>query len=163
MAIMTPANICSEFRKCGIYPYDRNAIKCGVAPQNAETPDGSSVNKESEITFTEEEEKLHQTRNEEGYNPLDENYVNWLEQNHPSDIPADLQPLTQSMPSTSGSQDLQMPGPEPSVDSLSSGDASEFELTLDAQQQQQSCLDPHCLCHPCHLLQKLYQLQLSHL
>ena len=36
MATMTPTNICSGFRTCGIYPYDRNAIKCGVASQNPE-------------------------------------------------------------------------------------------------------------------------------
>lgn len=131
MATMTPANICSGFRKCSIYPYNRNAIKCGVTPQNAETPDRSNVSTESKIAFTEEEEKLYQTRYEEGYNLFDENYVKWLEQNHPSDIPADLQPLTQTMSSTSGSQDL-MPETEPSVDSLSSKDAS--EATSDTHQ-----------------------------
>ena len=68
---MTPANICSGFRKCGIYPYDRNAIKCGVAPQNPNTPDESSVSTESEMIFTEEEEKLYQTRYKEGYNLFD--------------------------------------------------------------------------------------------
>ena len=62
-------------------------------------------------------------RYEEGYNLFDGKYVNWFERNHPSDIPADLQVLTQSMPCTSGSQDL-VPRAELSFDSLSSKYAS---------------------------------------
>jgi hypothetical protein len=123
MKTMTPANICSGFKKCGIYPYDRTAIKCGIAPQNLKSPDESSKTTESGIAFTEEEEKLYQTRYEEGYNLFDEKYVKWLEQNHPSNIPADFQHFTQSMPSTGGFEDLE-PGGEPSVDSTSSKDAS---------------------------------------
>ena len=83
MATMTPVNICSGFRKCGIYPYDQNAIKCGVTPQNPDTPDESSVSTESEMVFT-EEERLYQTRYEEGYNLFDGKYMKWLKQNHPT-------------------------------------------------------------------------------
>ena len=34
MATMTPANICSGFRKCGIYPFDPNAIDCTISTNN---------------------------------------------------------------------------------------------------------------------------------
>ena len=128
MITMTPSNICSGFKKCGIYPYDRNAIKCGVVSQSPKTADESAVSTESEIAFSEEEEKLYQTRYEEGYNLFDEKYVKWLEQNHLSDIPDDLQPLTHNMPSTSASEDL-VPGAEPSVNSLSSKASSETHKT----------------------------------
>lgn len=87
---MTPTNICSGFRTCGIYPYDRNAIKWGVVPQNPELSHKSSVGRGSEIAFTEEEVKLYERRYKEGYNLFDDKYVKWLEQNHPSYIPADL-------------------------------------------------------------------------
>ena len=128
MITMTPSNICFRFKKCGIYPYDRNAIKCGVVSQSPKTADKSAVSTESEIVFSEEEEKLYQTRYEEGYNLFDEKYVKWLEQNHLSDIPDDLQPLTHNMPSTSASEDL-VPGAEPSVNSLSSKASSETHKT----------------------------------
>ena len=68
----------------------------GTRLQNVETPDGSSVSTESELTFTEAEEKLYQARYEEGYNLLNEMYGKWLEQNNPLDIPADLQPSLSS-------------------------------------------------------------------
>ena len=97
---MTPANICSGFKKCGIYPYDRTAIKCVMAPQNPKTPDESTTTTENGIAFTEVEENLYQTRYEEGYNLFDEKYIKWLEQNHPLNIPADVQYLTQRTLST---------------------------------------------------------------
>ena len=34
MATMTPANICSGFRKCGIYPFNPDAIDCTISTDN---------------------------------------------------------------------------------------------------------------------------------
>ena len=34
MATMIPANICSGFRKCGIYPYNPDAIDCSISTNN---------------------------------------------------------------------------------------------------------------------------------
>ena len=73
MATMTPANICSEFRTCGSYPFDLSAIiSCGVTSQNPESLDKSNVSTESEVAFTKDEVKVYQRRFEEGYNLFDE-------------------------------------------------------------------------------------------
>ena len=50
-----------------------------MVSQSPKTADKSAVSTESEIVFSEEEEKLYQTRYEEGYNLFDEKYVKWLE------------------------------------------------------------------------------------
>lgn len=104
---MTPANISAQDsgNVVSIHMIKMLLRTCAVpsGSWNPETTEESSVSTGSEIIFTEEEEKLYQTRYEEGYNLFDEKYVKWLYQNHPSDIVAYLQPLTQSMPSTSQS------------------------------------------------------------
>ena len=35
---MTPVNICSGFRKCGIYPFDANAFDCTISTDNPAGP-----------------------------------------------------------------------------------------------------------------------------
>ena len=42
MMTMTPSNICSGFKKCGIYPFNPNAIQCGLVASS--TVDNSGVN-----------------------------------------------------------------------------------------------------------------------
>ena len=91
--------------------------------QRTLSTDKSSMTTENGIAFTEEEEKLYQTRYEEGYNLFDEKYIKWHEQIYPLNIPADFQHLIQSTLSTGGPEDL-VPGSEPLVDSISSKDAS---------------------------------------
>ena len=34
MTTMTPANICSGFRKCGVFPYNPDAIDCSISTDN---------------------------------------------------------------------------------------------------------------------------------
>ena len=103
MSTMTPANICSGFRTCGIHPFNRNAIKIpgtvaskvsGESGESGDSVEMSENDKEANSTpnpvggepsFTPEEEKLYETRYEEGYNIFDAKYIKWLELNHPSE------------------------------------------------------------------------------
>ena len=103
MSTMTPANICSGFRTCGIHPFNRNAIKIpgtiasqvsGESGGSGDSVEMSENDKEANSTpnpagdepsFTPEEEKLYETRYEEDYNIFDAKYIKWLELNHPSE------------------------------------------------------------------------------
>ena len=72
---LTPDNIMSGFRKCGIYPLnpgqidDRQIAPSKVFSESSEKPSTES----SANQFTEEEQRLYQVRFEEGYNVPDPN------------------------------------------------------------------------------------------
>ena len=103
MATMTPANICSGFRKCGIYPFNPDAIDCTISTENpagnVQGGAGDEMNEdeggecshsaEDSGTFSAEKEQLFQMRYEEGYDLFDEEYLQWLNTYHPNAIPQD--------------------------------------------------------------------------
>ena len=76
---MTPANICSGFRKCGIYPFNPDAIDCTISTENpagnVQGGAGDEMNEdeggecshsaEDSGTFSAEKEQLFQMRYEE--------------------------------------------------------------------------------------------------
>ena len=99
---MTPLNIMSGFRKCGIYPINPGEVSDRqLAPSKAVRPKNPSLShSSSDFTlsssadsqpedkllpsiFTKEQEALCQTRYEEGYDVYDCSYVTWLQLNHP--------------------------------------------------------------------------------
>ena len=114
MATMTPANICSGFRKCGIYPYNPDATDCSISTNNPaeqqgnhtrdnkmnrdEDGDGSQSGEESDdqfdplFTFSAEKDQLFQLRYEEGYDLYDQEYLHWRSIHHPSAVPDDPDP-----------------------------------------------------------------------
>ena len=103
---LTPANIVAGFRKCGVYPFNRNAIPLPddgssvAAPSKRSAtslPDGSSsdvvnpcTSKPPTSTFTSQQLELFETRFAEGYNIyIDQDYVAWLDLNHLESLPSD--------------------------------------------------------------------------
>ena len=91
---MTHKNICSGFRKCGVYPFDPNAIElppdAGIQGElNEEGDDIDDDNNDGSADFTPEEEGLFQRRFEEGFDVFEPRYCQWLRQNHPeADVPS---------------------------------------------------------------------------
>ena len=76
---ITPVNVMSGFRKCGIYPLNPGEISDRqLKPSHAFRPatDSKSVSKTDE--FTPEQEKLYQKRYEEGYDLDDPKFAQWL-------------------------------------------------------------------------------------
>ena len=116
---LTPVNIMSGFRKCGIYPLnpgqidDRQIVPSKVFSESTEKPSNES----SAYQFTEEEQRLYQVRYEEGYNVPDPKYEAWMSLNHPaSDVGSSAH--QESLPSSTGkssdvlSDILSLPQPE---------------------------------------------------
>ena len=107
---LTPANIVAGFRKCGVYPFNRNAIPLPDDGHSGEVeqsnPTNSSASGSSDDvephkpksptpTFTSRQLELFQTRFEEGYNIYDDqDYVVWLDLNHPESLPSDRHSLS---------------------------------------------------------------------
>ena len=110
---MTPSNICSGFHTCGVYPFNPDAIDCGIdvegcASHNEHSDDNDkdtscgfddSSNSDDRDEFSAETLARFQKRYDEGYDLYDDEYTRWLELNHPSDLPADRF-LLESTPST---------------------------------------------------------------
>ena len=90
---MTPSNITNGFRKCGVYPFDPEAVKpstisSGLPDEESsdEDPEEDGENngeEQEEAMFTAEEEALFKQRFEEGFDIFDERYSAWLNVNHP--------------------------------------------------------------------------------
>ncbi|XP_065895973.1 uncharacterized protein [Dysidea avara] len=95
---MNPATICSGFRKCGVYPFNPNAIDCSVSVVNPEvslqqvnTVATSYHTGNGEIqqhigtlsSISPETLSRYQRRLEGGYNLHDEEFIEWLKVNHP--------------------------------------------------------------------------------
>ena len=90
---MNPATISSGFRKCGVYPFNPNAIDCSVSVANPEAS-LQEVNKskstdqarDRKSTIPSEKAALFQRRYEEGYDIHDDEYIKWLKENHPESV-----------------------------------------------------------------------------
>ena len=84
---LTPINIMSGFRKCGIYPLnlgqidDRQLAPSKVFSKSADQLEKPSA-KSDTIQFTEKEETLYQKQFEEGYDVPDPKYEAWVSLNH---------------------------------------------------------------------------------
>ncbi len=91
---LTPSNIIAGFRKCGIQPFNREAIpvpdeqhhsdvdKCDEAEERLEDHSG--------LQFTSDQISVFEKRYEEGYDIfVDQDYVAWLRLNHPQVVPSD--------------------------------------------------------------------------
>ena len=118
---MTPANICSGFRKCGVFPYNPDAIDCSISTDNPAGELGingrSNDNEENDMgddrgegsgneqgdqqlddqdwrTFSDDQIRLFTERYEEGYDVYDKEYLQWLTINHPESIPVSQTPET---------------------------------------------------------------------
>ena len=98
---VTPANIIAGFRKCGIHPFNHNAIPIleevhhiDVDAEDELKHDGMDDeprdNEVEEQQFTYDQISLFQRRYEEGFDIFeDEDYVTWLRLNHPEAVPSD--------------------------------------------------------------------------
>ena len=94
---MNPATISSGFRRCGVYPFNRDAIDCSVSVANPEAS-LQEVNKRDDkskstdqacdrkSTLPPEKAALFQQRYEEGYDIPDDEYMKWLRENHPESV-----------------------------------------------------------------------------
>ena len=97
---MTPSNITNGFRKCGVYPFDPEAVKPSTTTTSPGVLDDDSSDDGSEedgdndgedsgqkqpksVVFTAEEEALFNRRFEEGFDIFDPRYHDWLKNNHP--------------------------------------------------------------------------------
>ena len=99
---MTPTVICAGFRRCGVYPFNPQAIDCSISTDNPEAtltrPSDQQPEKENDLMengdentvteFSVEQEERFQERFE-GYDLIDPEYLRWLEINHSDSIPAD--------------------------------------------------------------------------
>ena len=118
MLTMTPSNICSGFKKCGIYPFNPNAIKCDLVASSdvnndgcgGENDDAGSAsdgdegdNLPNESEFSADKVELFQRRHEEGYDLYDPEYIRWLELHHPADVQHNHSNLVPKPTSTSNS------------------------------------------------------------
>ena len=100
---MTPTVICAGFRRCGVYPFNPQAIDCSISTDNPEAtltrPSDQQPEEENDLMengdentvteFSVEQEERFRERFEEGYDLIDPEYLRWLEINHPDSIPAD--------------------------------------------------------------------------
>ena len=77
---VTPVNVMSGFRKCGIYPLNPGEISDRqLVPSNAFVKPASDLKSVSKIDeLTPEQENLYQKRHEEGYDVDDPKYSQWL-------------------------------------------------------------------------------------
>ena len=106
---MTPGNICVGFKKCGIYPFDPQAIiidgeedgridteKCSASTDGIELSDrsksfgngkGQPSHNLEEIDFSPEQMELYQRRYDEEYDIPDPQYLRWKEIYYPDEHP----------------------------------------------------------------------------
>ena len=109
MKTMSPSTICSGFRTCGVYPFNPDAIDCGIdLGESSPAQDGNSSHSNSDDGGDDSDEEcddfghesaneqfspktleLYSQRYEEGYNIYQPDYVRWLKIFHPSDVPQD--------------------------------------------------------------------------
>ena len=98
---MTPSTICAGFKKSGVFPFNPEAIDCGVSVNETHVLGqvvGATIgevdkegNREPPV-FSAEQQLLFQTRYEEGYDLPDPDYHQWLTIHHPESVSAE-QPL----------------------------------------------------------------------
>ena len=89
---LTPLNIMSGFKKCGIYPINPGEVDDRqLVPSKSINPQNDKISEpSSESIFTTEEETLYARRYKEGYDLLDPGYTAWLKINHPEVSSANL-------------------------------------------------------------------------
>ena len=95
---MNPTTICSGFRRCGVYPFNPDAIDCSVSIVNpgaslqqgrafseAENRDENSgrENQPTSVSLSSDKLVLFQRRLAEGYNIPNEEYMEWLKESNP--------------------------------------------------------------------------------
>ena len=95
---VTPANVVSGFKTCGVYPFNSSAIGTSMdgdcaksvncnpsADDDSRLGKGKTKTTESRVPeFTVEQEQLFQKRYDEGYNlTVDPEYLRWLKLYHP--------------------------------------------------------------------------------
>ena len=116
---MTPTVICAGFRRCGVYPFNPQAIDCSISTENPEasllkasnkqtgTEDGRVENgvDNTATEFSMEQEQRFRERFEEEYDLIDPEYLRWLEINHPDRVPADRHLLVFAPDSAGVSED----------------------------------------------------------
>lgn len=87
MMTMTPTNIVSGFRKCGVHPFNANTITAATIP-TATTAKVQHETKESDNnpSFTADEETRFRTRYEERCDIFTPRYKLWLSIHHPEVI-----------------------------------------------------------------------------
>ena len=108
-----PQNLIAGFKKCGIYPYNPEAIKAPITTPDEGDDGGIELEREKKLdetsiggnddmnmddgdervsdTFSPEQIVLFTLRYENGYSLfIDSDYVSWLLKNHPDDVPTDL-------------------------------------------------------------------------
>ena len=112
-------NLIAGFSKCGICPYNPEAVKAPIYPTNDDDNEGMDPDGEMEVvkadtvrdsggvnldnggengevscmssSFSPEQVTLFNLRYENGYDLFaDPDYVSWLLENHPEDVPADF-------------------------------------------------------------------------
>ena len=93
---MSPSTISAGFHKCGVFPFNPDAIDCGLSvtnPGNTTTPNLTDASNGKQHTSTSEKANgsqwpaervaLYERRYEEGYDLPDEEYSRWLRETHP--------------------------------------------------------------------------------
>lgn len=107
---LTPANIISSFKKCGAYPFSREAIPCNndeldpdfeVTVRDEQEEEAISKDK----SFTAEQHMLFNRRYEESYNNYED--VSWLQIYHPDFEPSSFDGLNPPCDSLSHSDEGQ--------------------------------------------------------
>ena len=102
---VTPVNIMSGFRKTGVYPLnpgqitDRQTAPSKALCASEESSENSSASSPCGSTSThasETQERLFQTRYEEGCDVYDAEYIAWLLRKHPESVPPRFYSLTSS-------------------------------------------------------------------
>lgn len=109
MKAMIPANTISKFRKCGVYPFNPDALvvtqpsvpqppekvrknvngnlaSAGAGSSKQNEGSDSSLEKEDVPVFSPEEQRKNESRYEDGYNVPNDRYLLWLKLNHPDDV-----------------------------------------------------------------------------
>ena len=124
---LIPANLIAGFKTCGIYPFDRNAVKAvpifdtsdndkasektleTETLSNESTEDSRITNTvvgfdaESDEIFSTEQIQLFTRRFDEGYNlSIDPAYNRWLKKNHPEFSTTDLASFSDDVEPTIG-------------------------------------------------------------
>ena len=83
---MTPLNIMSGFKKCGIYPFNPGEIKDRQLAPSKVIAITSKQDSSDQLAFNPQQQELFEKRFEEGYNIKDPDYMAWLRINHPDAV-----------------------------------------------------------------------------
>jgi hypothetical protein len=80
---ITPVNIMSGFKKCGIYPLNPGEVTDRqIAPSTLYSRPVMEPEVKPKVKLSSEREMLYRKRYEEGYDLPDEDYLQWIRDNH---------------------------------------------------------------------------------